>query len=212
MNEKIIKKESIHMKDFTPPWQPSTANITGFRLPLSDYISLYAEHMTAWDDVNGLTSGEKWIGYVLDLTDNHRYATITLIAGKDDNVAERLMHGAWAAMFPKVQELRKTERDLFYHMQRAVGWPDEPLPVKPVPDVWYPADRYVPDTNRPVIVAWRDNFKLEHGGDRTAIYKNGTWHWAFGEEELVPISITITDWTACPDDPNYPYYGESEDI
>ena len=93
-------------------------------------------------------------------------------------------------------------------MQKRVGLPDEQISIKPVPDVWYPADKYVPDTNHPVIVAWRDIYGIEHGGDHTAIYKNGTWRWAVGKyEEIDTLSpVTITDWTMCPDDPDYPYF------
>ena len=106
------------------------------------------------------------------------------------------------------EKLRKEARSMMTGAQAA--WtafqetgdePDEPEAVEPDAGLWYDPSRYVPAKPVPVTVAWtyeRDGKSIRHGGDRTAYYKDGEWHWAAGGNDEISWNIRIDAWSACP--------------
>lgn len=77
----------------------------------------------------------------------------------------------------------------------------KPVPVEPLQNHWYDPEKNVPKDPAPVIIAWTDIYGSPHDGDRTAVYKDGTWRWASGDQEEMHMDVTVDAWMACPPRP-----------
>lgn len=221
IQETAKQPESPHMKDFSPPWRhfryeyneklmprremiPPGQHGDGCMLRASGLVTVYANSMFTNKD------GNAW-NYAVELgkeKQTQKIASGIVYVKEGENASEKVLKAAWEQMLPVVQAFREGARNLYFCMLGSAGWPEDPSPINPVPDAWYPAKLYVPEDERPVTVAWTDIFNLEHLGDRTAIYKEDGWHWAHGDQNPVSDSIRITDWTACPEAPDYPLDGK----
>lgn len=189
------KYESPRLGDFAPPWEPvRLRGQQGFRLKLSRTVVVFA----AVPEKPAVSDWEGWNCQLLEGLSRRVKERFYVQVGRNRNAAYEILSRASQSLDCEQPYLEEAAERAWRMILDAQDEPALPMPVEPRPGRWYDPRKRVPKSDFAVTVAWTGLDGSKHGGDRTAVYRDGIWHWAFGEQDEIPMGITVDAWTGCP--------------
>ena len=189
----------IHAKDFVRPWTRTVfRGRPGFWIELSRTVRVFA---MAPEGDDAMDAWRVWPCELLTGTSRRIAEKFSVQVGKDRDAAYEILLRASESLDRDEQELCLAAENAWRMVLDAQEEPALPILTEPRQGRWYDPDKRIPAKPFAVTVAWTGLDGSRHAGDRTAFYKDGTWHWAFGEQDEIPFGITVDAWRACPPRP-----------